>query len=328
MDILRCLPYQSMLGEPFADYLNVTTPYGNAEAVREALLPLLETLGAFDEPQPGEFTFYEFALDRGKIKQITDGVLKLRRRSQVLVISASGGVLRRMRERGSYAEYLALLSAFPHRVSMLHATADYLVASPPDVIAQVDAAGAAGSLALTRKHLLPEHCTALLGTDVDGRRTGTVYLGKKANADVWAKVYDKRHERLSRGFADPGSVVRVEVAVQSDVGATLRDALRPRDLFLNFAGRALVEVPPDFSGWEAHGEGFVLGERRERTLFERMETLLENSRDVARVGAMAIVLYGDMAAQVIGRKVVERGQSLVDQYRSKPAALDEAMQAG
>jgi hypothetical protein len=317
-----------MLGEPFADYLNVTTPYDNADAVRESLLPLLETLGAFEETQPGEFTFYELVMAKGKLTPITDGVFKLRRRSQVLVMSASGAVLRRMRDRGSYAEYLALLGSFPHRVSMLHATADYLVASPPDVIAQVDAAASAGSLSLTRKRLLPKHCNAVLGTDIDGRRTGTLYLGQRANADVWAKVYDKRHERLSRGFADPGSVVRVEVAAQSDVGATLRDALHPRDLFFHFAGRTLVEAPPDFSGWSAHGEGFVLGERRERTLFERMETLLENSRDVARIGAMAIVLYGDMAAQVIGRKVVARGEKLVDQYRPKPAPLDAAMQAG
>ncbi len=328
MNILRCLSYQSMLGEPFADYLNVTTPYGHAEAVREALLPLLESLGTFEEAQPGEFSFFEVGLVKGKFVALPDGVLKLRKRGQVLLISASGAVLRRMRDRGSYGEYLALLGMFPHRVSMLHASADYLVASPPDVIAQVHAAASAGDLALTRKRLLPKHCPAILNTDDDGRLTGTVYLGQRANADVWAKVYDKRHERLSRGYADPGSVVRVEMAVQSDVGATLRDALVPRDLFFHFAGRSLVEVPPDFSGWVAHGEGFVLGERRERTLFERMETLLENSRDVARVGAMAIVLYGDMAAQVIGRKVVARGQSLVGQYRSEPAALDGAMQAG
>ena len=152
-----------------------------------------------------------------------------------------------------------------------------------------------------------------------------MYLGNKANADVWAKVYDKRHERLSRGYAEPGSIVRVEVAVQSDVGATLRDALHPRDLFYHFAGRSLVEVPPDFSGWSAHGEGYVLGERRDRTLFERMDSLIENSIDIAKLGAMAIVLYGDMAAQAIGRKVVRRGESMVSNYRPKPAAVDVAI---
>jgi len=311
MSILRCFPYQSMLGAPFADYLNVTTPYDNAEPVRGELDKLLPALGTFDEVQPGRITFYDVRIERGKFVPVPDGVLKFKRRGSVLVISASGGVLRRMRARGLFAEYLSVLGSFPHRVSMLHCTADYLVSSPPDSIALVKAAASSGSLALTRKALLPKHCTYLLGSDIDGAETGTVYLGHRANADVWAKVYDKRHERLSRGFADPGSVVRVEVAVQSGVGATLRDALSPRDLFFNFAGRSLVEAPPDFSGWSPHGEGFVLGERRERTLFERMETLIDGSLDIAKVGAMAIVLYGDKAADVIGRKVVQRGQSLV-----------------
>ena len=186
-------------------------------------------------------------------------------------------------------------------------------------------AASSGELSLTRKRLLPSHCTYLLGADCDGLETGTVYLGNKANADVWAKVYDKRHERLSRGYSEPGSIVRVEVAVQSDAGATLRDALNPRDLFYHFAGRSLVEVPPDFAGWSAHGEGFVLGERRERTLFERMDSLIEHSVDVAKVGAMAIVLYGDMAAQVIGRKVVQRGASMVSHYQPKPTGVDVVM---
>lgn len=325
MDILRHFSDGSMLGSPFTDYLNVTTPVDNADAVRAALFPLIESLGAFEEVPDEGFRFYEPRIVSGKVQLVPDGMLKIKPRGKVLVVSASGAVLRRLRERGSFSEYLAVLASFPHRVSMLHATADYHVACPPAVIGQVKAAASSGLLSLTRKRLLPSHCTYLLGSDCDGLETGTVYLGNKANADVWAKVYDKRHERLSRGYAEPGSIVRVEVAVQSDVGATLRDALHPRDLFYHFAGRSLVEVPPDFSGWSAHGEGYVLGERRDRTLFERMDSLIENSIDIAKLGAMAIVLYGDMAAQAIGRKVVRRGESMVSNYRPKPAAVDVAI---
>lgn len=325
MGILRCFPDGSMLGSPFTDYLNVTTPLDNAEAVRSALVPLLESLGAFEEVAGEGFRFYEPRVVGGKCALVPDGMLKIKPRGKVLIVSASGAVLRRLRDRGVFPEYLAVLASFPHRVSMLHATADYHVLSPPAVIAQVKEAAAAGELSLTRKRLLPSQCTYLLGADCDGLETGTVYLGNKANADVWGKVYDKRHERLSRGYPEPGSIVRVEIAVQSDAGATLRDALQPRDLFYHFAGRSLVEVPPDFAGWSAHGEGYVLGERRERTLFERMDSLIEYSVDVAKVGAMAIVLYGDMAAQVIGRKVVQRGASMVHLYQPKPVAVDGVM---
>lgn len=325
MGILRCFPDGSMLGRPFTDYLNVTTPVDNADAVRAAIVPLVESLGAFEEVEGEGFRFFEPRIVNSKVALVPDGMLKIKPRGKVLVVSASGAVLRRLRDRGTFPEYLAVLSSFPHRVSMLHATADYHVSSPPAVIGQVKEAASAGELSLTRKRLLPSHCTYLLGADCDGLETGTVYLGNKSNADVWAKVYDKRHERLSRGYPEPGSIVRVEVAVQSDVGATLRDALDPRDLFYHFAGRSLVEVPADFSGWSAHGEGYVLGERRERTLFERMDSLIEHSVDVAKVGAMAIVLYGDMAAQVIGRKVVQRGASMVDHYRPKTPGVDAVM---
>lgn len=322
MGILRCFSDGSMLGVPFTDYLNVTTPVDNADAVRSALVPLVESLGAFEEVEGEGFRFFDPRIVSGKVQLVPDGMLKMKPRGKVLVVSASGAVLRRLRERGLFSEYLAVLSSFPHRVSMLHATADYHVASPPAVIARVKEAASAGELSLTRKRLLPSHCTYLLGADCDGLETGTVYLGNKANADVWGKVYDKRHERLSRGYPEPGSIVRVEIAVQSDAGATLRDAMSPRDVFYHFAGRSLVEVPADFSGWSPHGEGYVLGERRERTLFERMDSLIDCSVDIAKVGAMAIVLYGDMAAQVIGRKVVQRGASMVANYQPKPSGVD------
>lgn len=305
MSILRCFPFASMAVRPFADYLNVTVPYDHAASVRDALLPLVDSLGSFEEVDDGLFQFVDFRFgSKGRLEAHKAGTLKMKRRGQVLVVSVSGAVLSRMRLKGLYAEYLSILSSFPHRVSMLHATADYFVPSAPSVVAQVKAAASAGGLALTRKHLQPSQCRYVLGTDCDGFETGTAYLGQKANADVWAKVYDKRHERISQGYADPGSLVRVEVAIQSGAGATLRDAFDPSDVFFQFAGRSLVEVPPEFPGWLPHGEGFILGERRERTLFERFEALLEGSRDIRRLADLAVQLYGDMAAQVLGRKVI------------------------
>src|SRR5450830_1701966 len=50
---------------------------------------------------------------------------------------------------------------------------------------------------------------------------------------IWARVYDKREERVSRGFADPGPLVRVELVV-SGVGATLRDVSDPSALFYHY----------------------------------------------------------------------------------------------
>jgi hypothetical protein len=305
MGILERLPCSSMVGRPFADYLNVSVPVEFESDVRSSVLSVVDALGNFDESAPGLLVFYRIGAVKGQVVPIRLGTLKFGRRGKVCTISASGAVLRLLRDHGLYAEYLAAIAAFPHRVTMLHATADFLVPDVPAAVQAVKSAAYSGRLYLTRKAIKPCQCQHIFSVDVDGRETGTVYLGQRANADVWAKVYDKRHERLSRGFPEPGSLLRVEIAAQSDVGATLRDALDPTDLFYCFAGRSLVEVPVEYLGWTAHGEGYVLGERRERTLFEQFENLISGSLDIRRLAAMAVQLYGrDVAPQALGRKVV------------------------
>lgn len=327
MAILKGFDFQSILDGPFADYLNVTVPYGRGEELRNSLLPLLDDLGAHEEGSEGIFQFFSIRARGSQVSQYPDGVLKLKRRGQVLVISASGGVLRRMRDRGLYGDYLSILGAFPHRVSMLHATADYLSQSPPESVLSVKAAAMAGELALTRKKLQPGQCRYLLGTDAQGNETGTAYLGQRSNADVWAKIYDKRHERVCAGFPDPGPIVRVEIAIHSDVGASLRDAMDPRDIFFHFAGRTLVAAPPDFSGWESHAEGYSLEPRPEKSLFWRLEGMFDHPF-LGRLGSMAMMVHQEQAAAVIGRRVVKAGEKLDKLLASREHSSLETTQTG
>lgn len=304
MSILSRFPSSSMVGRPFCDYLNVSVPVDQAESLREAVLPCLQSAGQFQEEQ-GLFRFFELGTRNGKIVPIPLGTVKFGRRGRVATLGTSGQVLSLLRSSGSLGEYFAAIGSLPHRVTMLHATADYHLPDVPSAVLAVKDAAYAGEISLTRKRVQPSQCQHVFSVDFEGRETGTVYLGQRANADVWAKVYDKGHERVSRGFAHPGSLLRVEVAAMSDVGATLRDAFNPTDIFFHFAGRSLVEAPPEFSGWLPHGEGYVLGERIERTLFERLDRFLENSRDIHTAAKMFIELYGpDIAPQVIGRKLL------------------------
>lgn len=305
MAIVNRFSCSSMAGRPFADYLNISVPQESAEGLRDAVLPVLDALCSFQEVQPGLFQLYQVGVVKGEVVPVKLGTVKFGRRGRVATLSTSGQVLRILRERGLYGEYLSVLASFPHRVTMLHVTADFYDADPPSAVRAIKDAAYAGDLALTRKRILPSQCQHVFSVNLAGQETGTVYLGQRANADVWAKVYDKGHERVSRGFADPGPLVRVEVACMSDVGATLRDAFDPTDLFYQYAGRSLVSAPPDFAGWLPHGEGYVLGERRERTLFERFENLIQGSLDIHRLAQMAVDLYGpDIAPQALGRKVI------------------------
>lgn len=298
MSILKPFPLSSMLAVPFCDYLNVTTPLGNGPSLLETLVPLFESLGPIETAPDGVYRLFT-ATSAGLMPR---GVFKCKPRGKVFIVSASGGALDALRSAGLYSEYLSTLAAYPHRVSMLHATQDYHCVSTSAAVLGVKDAAYSGELSLTRKRILPEHVRCFLQLNAEGSETGTIYLGNRANADVWAKVYDKREERLSRGGVDPGPVVRIEIAVQSGAGATLRDAFDPASLFFHFASRTLVEVSPSVPPWSPHGEGYVLAPKIERTIIERIDRVLSFSPDIQKLVGLAREAYGAKAGDVLARE--------------------------
>lgn len=268
--------FDQAMGEPFCDFLNVSYDKELAAVVEDSLKGFFDLLGLtamgagnYGAPQGG-------------------GSVKVGCRGKVLVVSTSGGVLSRLRDRGLYHDYLAVLSERPHRVSLLHATQDFVVPSPPHAIQRCRDLAYAGELQLTRKAFSQAYVRTYMALAAQGVETGTVYLGSRSNSDVWAKVYDKQAERRGRGFDDPGPLVRVEIAVQSDVGATLRDAAEPGALFWHYAKRLLWGCPVGVRPWASHGEGFVMVQRKAVfTVAQRVEGLLDGSLDVQRLVDLA-----------------------------------------
>lgn len=306
--MIPILSSRSIICNPFCDYLNVTSPKDNGDLIMDALKPLLDALGA-SEVAEGIYKY-----------DLKGGTFKYSKRGQVVIFSASGGFLQTLRERGFFGDYLSALASFPHRVSMLHATVDFLV-EPSEIVQRVKRLGQEGEIALTRKSIPPKFVHSLLSLNAAGVETGTVYLGNRKNADVWAKVYDKQHERLSKGFDDPGAILRVEIAVQSDVGATLRDAFNPLALFYNFASTSLVEPPLDVPVWSANGEGFVLDEKPSNLTYEqRLKSILEGSLDVSRLLRVATEGFGNEAASVLSALIVQRF-AMVEKFASMGGAL-------
>jgi hypothetical protein len=286
--ILLPLAATSMWSDPFTDYLNVTVPLDCVDPLTDQLMPILDVLGA-TEASPGLFKLPD-----------SRASFKVHRRGKVGIFSASGGLLAAIRARDLFSEYLRDLGSFPHRVSMLHATQDYIVADPAPVIQEVRRLGQLGELALTRKRILPTQVKSILTVGFHGVETGTVYLGHRANADVWAKVYDKQEEQLSRGFPDPGPLVRVEIAVQSDVGATLRDAADPSSIFFHFGARSLVESPVGVAPWVPYGDGYIPSPSRfNPTALQRIEAILESSADFARVLRIGRSEFGEGVFEAI-----------------------------
>lgn len=295
MAILLPLPHRSMIGEPFCDYLNVTVPLEQGADLFRQLRPMLDVMG-LTEVVEGVYSLP----DKG-------GSFKFSARGKVSIFSASGGFLDALRKHDLFAQYLFEIAAFPHRVSMLHATADYSVPSAPEVLQKLKSIAYKGDISLTRKAVQPKDVFCVFSPTESGEESGTVYLGNRKNADVWAKVYDKGHERASKGLSYQGSIVRVEVAIQSGIGATLRDAYTPASIFYNFASKSLVTPPKGYSEWRPEGEGFVLPEpKQDFTGVQRIKSILEFSPDLVRVFEVAQGEFGSDALQVILAQVKKR----------------------
>lgn len=272
------LPFTSLVKSPFADFLNLSLLPGESGSLLHDLAPLIDAVGAV-QVRPGFFP-----LPGG-------GSFKLFRRGRVFVFGASGQALDCLRLRGLFDAYLSVFGGIPHRASMLHVAADYAVDAPP-YLARLWRRAISGAIALTRKRIARSSVRRYSRFDPEGRSTGTVYLGDRANADVWAKVYDKRNETLDRGVADPGPLVRVELTFQSDVGASLQDVANPAPLFFHYAVPGLVGAAPGVPSWSPHAEGLVLPPPRSLTLSERLKGIITSSSDLDRLFHLSAELGG------------------------------------
>lgn len=288
------IKHSQSLCEPFVDYLNITSPKDNLQSLTNALRPFIDALG-MSEVKQGFFRLPD-----------CEGTIKIFLKSNVSVFGASGQVLQRLRNKGLYNQYLAEFANYEHRISMMHVTCDYRI-DAPKYLSKLYATAQKGAIYLTRKAINPLHVAMQVGRNLEGADTGTVYLGKRQNSDVWARVYDKRQERIAKGFDDPMPMLRVEIAVQSDVNATLRDASLPSDIFYHHASRSLVEAPASFTGWQPHGQGFHIPPNQfEPTPHERLTFIAENSLDITRIFELASASYGDDALAEIQKIIRNR----------------------
>lgn len=261
---------------PFADYLSLTTPIEHKEPVRADLEPVLDAAGGHVGMSDERCTIYR--LDAGTVKLQSWG-------SSVLMVSASGSAIAQLRRSGVYGEYLAALAPYPHRVSRLDSALD-LVADSPRVIRAVWLRASKGRVALSRKRVPGSNCSKHIAPGIDGRETGTVYIGAPT-AKVRAVVYDKRQEIFARTGDDVGARLRFEIRVKAEIGATLADASDPARLFWHYASPDLLEAPPGVQPWASHAEGFSMPERQTFTAAQLMDRKLESSADVRRLLELA-----------------------------------------
>lgn len=211
-----------------------------------------------------------------------DGAFHISSMSRVTITSASGVALDHLRSLDLFGAYLGAVSLEPWRVSTLHAACDEFVDAAPIVKALFAKATTVG-VALSRKLIPKIDAHKDWSYDDRGVETGTTRLGNRRTYKSYIYVYDKRWERVSKGFPDPGPCCRHELVVKGAVGATLRDVYDPTSLFFHYAAPDILVRPEGVAPWTPYGEGFTMDKLTETTPVQKIKRLVEYSLDVQRL---------------------------------------------
>jgi hypothetical protein len=275
------IPPQDILGQsapPFCDGFAVSIPpdalLDELSALRECLLQVIDGGGLSLEFADDDKQIYRCALPTA--------ILRLSRSHRVFRVECSGAMLAHLRTLAIFPELLSALSALPLRVTALHAALDVAVAAPPFIFAITQRARFGDGIFLSRKMIPRGHVTTFLSLDSDGVETGSVYMGGP-QAERRLVVYDKRHERLQKVGVDIGPTLRYEARFKSGTGASLRDVWNPLELFWDAVAPDVLPRPSGVAPWRSHAEGFHLDKPPEITAFQKMERLVDQSPDVARL---------------------------------------------
>lgn len=210
------------------------------------------------------------------------GMVQVVHASRFAKISISGGACAALREARLFEQVLWVLYSSPHKVTRLDAALD-LSLDAADVIEALVARYPDGRVNLGRKAL---PVTRLTSTRLDGRESGTYYVGHRTAARFTARVYDKSLEALEKRGAVMPTTTRFEVTARKDSGATLRDAGLPEAIFWHIAAPALLKRPEGIPVWSPNTDAAWSAPAR---VFDPAETLRRRVEGSAELDALLAV---------------------------------------
>lgn len=264
---------------PTTDWLTVTTPRDTSDFVTASLRSTLSQVTGVT----ASFGGWDFP---------NGGCVRVQGRHRVSVISASGRALSMLRAVGVFGAFLRSLSEEVHNVTRLDVAIDFAEHDTPGVLDALYARGRSNDVQLTRKACPVRRFSS---PGLDGRDTGTVYFGGRGDTRVSARVYDKRHEQLQRGLADPGPWLRYELEVSRLATPTLRDAWEPGPIFYHFMshdpGALLPRPPTGVRQWEPGGR-FELPPRPALDPIEVFDRRIQNSSELRDIILQALAVPG------------------------------------
>lgn len=259
------------MSEVFCDFVSTTFNAVHWPEVRAQLEPSLDAVGARLDVDTESLTLW----------RADEGTVRAKRIGPVTAVGASGSMLAGLRVANVFGKFLATLASVPHKVTRVDAAMDVPQDTPPVIESLVSRAASSEGIALTRKRIRPENVKRTVGRRADGLDTGTLYLGART-AEVFARVYDKRQQRIECGLPDNGPLTRYEVQVSGALGPTLRDALDPESLFWHFMAPDVLPFPDGcgIAPWVSHAIGFQVDWPDDLTPAQRLLRRLDASVDV------------------------------------------------
>lgn len=259
----------------FCDFVRVTVPPGEVDAVMSDISPCLDAIGASVDSQ-GSY-------------RVGTGVFSQKLSHGVGVFSASGQILAELRAHELLSRFLMSFSSSPHKVTRVDAAMDIPIYAP-DVVRSVYLLAHNEKIALSRKVVkrrnISKHFAPVRYEEPSSRETGTVYCGGP-KAEVRAVIYDKRQEIMAKQGHDIGEHrTRLECRVSSGMSPSLRDVFEPMPMFHHFMSPSLVNAPDPPIAWVSSGGSFSL-DRAPILPFPRLRSIVDGSKDFERVFSIA-----------------------------------------
>lgn len=216
------------------------------------------------------------------------GVLKITSSRSIIRVSLSGVVLEYLRLSNKLDETLAFFSEFPFHITRIDSALD------------LDVIGWKRIKDLRKKH--PEFCAlteralrtkSILSRGLEGRSTGTFYVGHNSKAGVSARCYDKRHQVWETTGVDLGfNVFRYEITTRfkrDRGGASFRDVSDPTSLFYKYASPSLLRKPKGVSDWESSTEfTFSVPELEKVLPAQKIKRLVSESYLLERIAKLSL----------------------------------------
>lgn len=240
-------------------------------------------------------------------------IISNKRHSDRHTLSLSGQVLATLRMDGLLPDVVQEMSTVPVRVAQLHAARDEFRGSVHVRLQELLAQGRAGQIKLGRKALKPSQVEFRDQLDDRGDVTGTVYLGHRHKQRLSIHAYDKRWERICRGFDDPGDTLRIEVVAKQG-SACLNDILEPTSMFYSIASD-IVDLPEAVPPWQP-SELFIMPTqpREIRATAERFLSTLGDSADLRRLATLAAESDSEIQRAWYRKQIARQFDSLLAKF--------------